>query len=100
MFEGFAASTIALALYLEQTAGSEDGSLKPAGLSAMKLTIGDPEAISSSASPESGWVPRIMESPDSPPDSSSEPPMPVPSKCGQDASTLASLADSHFLVQP
>ena len=39
IFEGFAASTTALALDPKQTAGSEDGSSEPTGLSAiMKLT--------------------------------------------------------------
>ena len=51
IFEGFAASTTALALDPEQTAGSEDGSLEPTGLTTiMKLTAGDPEATVSSAS--------------------------------------------------
>ena len=60
IFEGFMAPTTALALDPEQTVGSKDGSLEPAGLSAMKLTFGDPEAIVSSASPESDWVPLSL----------------------------------------
>ena len=61
IFEGFAT------LDLEQTIGSKEGSLEPIGLSAiMKLTTEDPEAIVSSASPESDWVPPIIGRPDSP----------------------------------
>ena len=85
IFEGFAAPTTALALDPEQTVGSEDGSLEPAGLFATNCIIKDPEAIVSTVSLESDWVPPIIKRPDSPPDSRSELSKSVTSGHGQEA---------------
>ena len=99
IFEGFAAPTTALALDPEQTTRSEDGSLEPAGLSAiMELTAGDPDGTASLANPESNRAP-LVKKPDSPPDSSSKLSRSTPSEHGQEAFALASFADSHFPVQ-
>jgi hypothetical protein len=100
IFEGFTAPTTALALDPEQITGSGDGSLEPAGLSAiMELTTGDPEETASSASPESNRIPFITVGPDSSPDSKSELLSSMTSKHGQEAFASPSAKDFGLPVQ-
>ena len=99
-FEGFAAPIAALALDPEQAIKSEDGSLEPAGLSAiMELATGGPEGMASSANPKTNRTPLDAQAPDTPPDSKSEPSGSVLSRCDHDAPTPDSPADSLSSAQ-
>ena len=72
IFQGFAASTTALALDLERVIRSEDGSLEPAGLSA-SLELNTERIVS----------PAIITKPDSSPDTNSVPWKSASSEFGQ-----------------
>ena len=65
IFQGFVAPTTALALDLEQTAGSEDGSAEPTGLSKIvELTTTDPDRTVSSGDLEPSRTPLVTEGPE------------------------------------
>ena len=100
IFEGFVALTAALALDLEQTTRSEDGSLEPAGLPAiMELATGDLEGTASSANPKTNRAPLVAKVRDSPSDFKSGLSRSASNRRGQEALAPVSPADSCFPVQ-
>ena len=78
IFQGFATPTSALALDPEHIAGSEDGIIEPAGLSAAsEPSTGEPEGVASLAT---------IIKPDSSPDTGSEPSESAPCELGRGVS--------------